>query len=378
MPWQECSIMSLRREFVTLAAQEGANIALLCRRYAISRKTGYKWLRRNQTGDKDALVDRSRRPAVSPRRSAAATEQSVLAVREEHPAWGGRKIRRRLQDLGTPTPPAASTITAILHRYGCIDASESAKRQAVQRFEAAHPNDLWQMDFKGHFPLSQGRCHPLTVLDDYSRFALAIVACPSEKEQTVRAHLITIFRRCGLPQRMLMDNGSPWGASDVESETSLGVWLMRLGIQITHGRPYHPQTQGKDERFHQTLQVEVIGRQTFTDIPTCQQRFDAWRTVYNFERPHEALGLAVPASRYRISPRPFPETMPPIEYGVGDIVRIVQGKGEISFQNREFKIGQGFRGQPVALRRTTTDGVYHVFFCQSLVASIDLQAYTDP
>jgi transposase InsO family protein len=368
--------MSLRREFVTQADQPDINMAELCRRFAISRKTGYKWLRRYREAGVGALADHSRRPSGSPRRSPAATEQAVLDLRSEHPAWGGRKIARRLQDLEFPSTPAPSTVTAILRRNGQIDPAESAKRQAVQRFEAAQPNELWQMDFKGHFPLAQGRCHPLTVLDDHSRFAVGVVACPDEQRTTVQDQLTAIFRLYGLPQRMLMDNGSPWGSSDLESETSFGVWLMRLGIQIGHGRPYHPQTQGKDERFNQTLLVEVIGRQTFSDIPACQRRFDAWRDVYNFERPHEALGLAVPGSRYQISPRAFPEILPPLEYGAGDVVRIVQGKGEISFRNQTFKIGKGFRGQPVAIRPTTTDGVYDVFFCQAKVAAIDLRAYT--
>jgi transposase InsO family protein len=378
MPWQEYSIMSLRHDFVVLASHEGANVAELCRRFSISRKTGYKWLGRYREGGPAVLADRSRRPDSSPRRSSAVTEEAVLGVRDEHPAWGGRKIARRLQNLGLQPAPAPSTVTAILRRNGRIDADDSATRRAPQRFEAAYPNDLWQMDFKGHFPLSRGRCHPLTVLDDHSRFAIGIVACADEQQQTVQRHLAAMFRCYGLPQRMLMDNGSPWGASDLDSETSFGVWLMRLGVQVCHGHPYHPQTQGKEERFNQTLLVEVIGRQTFTDIPACQRRFDAWRDVYNYERPHEAIGMEVPANRYQMSQRAFPESLPPIVYGTSDIVRIVQGKGEISFQNRPFKIGKAFRGQPVALRPTTTDGIYHVFFCQSQVASIDLQAYTEP
>lgn len=373
MPWQEHSIMSLRHDFVVLASPEGANIAELCRRFGISRKTGYKWLHRFQAGGTNDLTDHSRRPHSSPRRSTPATEEAVLAVRREHPAWGGRKIARRLQDLGQAAPPQPSTVTAILHRHGCVDPQASAQRQAWQRFEAAAANDLWQMDFKGHFALMQGRCHPLTVLDDHSRFAVAIVACPDEQEQTVHGHLTTVFRRYGLPQRMLMDNGSPWGMGDLDALSALAVWLLRLGVQVSHGRPYHPQTQGKDERFNQTLLVEVIGSQTFTDIPACQRRFDVWRDVYNDERPHEALGLAVPSSRYQMSPRPFPERLPPIVYGAGDVVRMVQTRGEISFRHRDFRVGKGLRGQPVALRPTTTDGVYHVFFCQAHVATIDLK-----
>ena len=153
---------------------------------------------------------------------------------------------------------------------------------------------------------------------------------------------------------------------------------MRLGVQMQHGPPYDARTQGNDERFNQTLKVEAIGNQVFSDVRACQQCFDTWRTVYNFERPHEALGLAVPASRYQMSVRSFPEQLPTVEYGAHDDVRIVQRHGKIYYKNREIKVGKGFCGQRVAVRPTTTDGVHEVFFCQTKVATFDLRAYTTP
>jgi transposase InsO family protein len=378
MPWKEYSIMSRRLEFVTLAQHDSVNMAELCRRFGISRKTGYKWRNRYGACGASALVDQSRRPHISPRKSSDTTERAVVDLRRAHPVWGGRKLARRLRDTGMDPVPAPSTVTAILRRHNCIDPAASEQRQSSHRFEAARPNDLWQMDFKGHFALATGRCHPLTVVDDHSRYAVGVVACPNERRETVQKHLTRIFQQYGLPQRMLMDNGTPWRPSDQESETALVVWLMRLGVDVSHGRAYHPQTQGKDERFNQTLKVEVIGHQMFRDLETCQERFDVWRDVYNLERPHEALGLEVPASRYRLSAHRFPETLPPIEYGAHDIVRSVQTNGEISLHNRDFLIGKGFRGLTVALRPTATDGVYDVFFCQSRVAQIDLQTYTAP
>src|SRR5438105_159094 len=168
------------------------------------------------------------------------------------------------------------------------------------------------------------------------------------------------------------NNGSPWGDSGGERYTKFTVWLMRLGIGISHGRPYHPQTQGKDERFHRSLKAEVLNRKSFADLVQCQQAFDRWRPVYNRERPHEALGLAVPADRYRMSPRPYPEALPAIEYGPGDIVRKVDISSRISFKNRVWRIGKAFCGELIALRPTLQDGIFAVHYCAHRIGTIDL------
>jgi transposase InsO family protein len=374
MPWKEVSTMSLRTEFVALAVQPGANIALLARRFGISRKTAYKWLGRAAAGGPDPLADRSRRPHTSPARTAEPLEVLVLQLRDRHPAWGGRKLRARLRALGQPDVPAASTLTAILRRHGRLDGPRAGRPRAWQRFEHAAPNDLWQMDFKGHFGLcGGGRCHPLTVLDDHSRYALALHACGDERTATVQAALTAVFHRHGLPRRMLMDNGSPWGDDWEHPWTPLTVWLLRLGVAVSHGRPYHPQTQGKDERFHRTLHAELLSRSTFSDLADCQGRFDPWRDVYNHERPHEALGLAVPASRYRVSPRAFPARLPPIAYDTTDTVRQVQDKGRFRFRGRTYQVSKAFRGYPIALRATGQDGVLGIWFCTQRLGYLDLR-----
>jgi transposase InsO family protein len=375
MAWKEVSIVVLRRDFVMLALQPGANIRELCRRFAISPTTGYKWLRRYRQDCEETFYDRSRRPQRSPRRSGQQTEQQLLSVRDAHPAWGARKIRARLQTLGQAALPAASTIHAILRRHGRIDPSESSKHQPWQRFEHEAPNQLWQMDFKGHFALGNGtRCHPLTVLDDHSRYAVCLQGCRDERGPTVQQRLTETFRRYGLPQRMLLDNGSPWGSDREHPYTPLTVWLLRLGIGVCHSRPYHPQTQGKEERFHRTLQAEVLSGPSFADFEALQQRLDQWRSIYNHLRPHQALAMAVPSSRYQVSGRRFPETLPPLEYDVGDVVRKVQGHGRIWFHNRVFRVGKAFRGYSVALRPTADDGLWEVFFATHCIARIDLSA----
>ena len=371
MPWKECSFVSEREEFVRMAKLESSNVSVLCRRFGISRKTGYKWLGRYESGECAALRDRSRRPHTSPSKTCDAMEAAVLSVRTRHRAWGGRKIRRVLLNAGHQEAPSAGTITAILHRHGLIDKSESSKHKAWMRFEHAHPNDLWQMDFKGHFAMDRDRCHPLTVLDDHSRYCVGLEACGNERGGTVRERLTGVFRRYGLPRRMLMDNGAPWGNDRDHPWTVLTVWLLQLGVGVSHGRPYHPQTQGKDERFHRTLKAEVLNGRSFEDIPACQSAFDDWRETYNVRRPHEALDLNTPITRYAVSVRSFPESLPPIEYGPGDTVRRVYDGGYLTLKNREYRVGHAFRGYPVALRPTTCDGVLDVYFCTERIGWIN-------
>ncbi len=373
MPWKEACTVGLREEFVRLASQEQANVRALCRRFEVSPERAYKWLRRFREGGASALGDRSRKPDKSPAKTTPQIEQRVLDARDKHPAWGGRKLRHWLLNHSVPEVPAASTITQILRRHGRIDAAESAKHKAFVRFEHAAPNDLWQMDFKGHFELEdRSRCHPLTVLDDHSRFNLGLRACGHEQGTLVQQELTQLFRRYGLPQRMLMDNGSPWGG-DEHLYTPLTVWLLRLGISVSHGRPYHPQTQGKEERFHRTFKAEVVARGRFRNLADCQPQFDPWRDIYNHERPHEALQMKVPSSCYRMSERAFPEVLPPLEYAPDCQVRKVYKGGQLDFRGRRFRVGKAFCGYPLGLRATTTDGCWEVRFGWQVIGQLDLR-----
>lgn len=377
MPWEVKDRMSLIKEFVELATKEGAKIAPLCRQFGISRKTAYKWLARIEAEGLAGLESRTSRPLHSPRRTDEVLTEAVLALRMTHPTWGSRKIRAKLEEQGHLELPATSTITDILRREGLVIPRTRIQHVAVGRFEHDTPNALWQMDFKGHFPTDAGRCHPLTVLDDHSRFSLCLAALPDERRDTVQPMLEEVFRLYGLPERMTMDNGSPWGCSSPgQKHTRLTVWLIRLGIRVGHSRPNHPQTQGKDERFHRTLNEDVVTRNHFRDLLDCQRSFDRWREIYNTERPHEALGLKAPASRYKPSPRAFPEQLAPIEYPAGDEVRKVQLKGEVHYRGREWRVGKAFVGLPVALRPSEEDGIVEVYFCDHRVAKIDLRQNT--
>jgi transposase InsO family protein len=374
MPWQEVSTMSLRHEFVLLAMQPEANMSELCRRFGITPKTGYKWRQRYAASGLAGLVDESRRPHHSPRRTAAAIEDAVVQLRHQHSAWGARKLIRRLGDLGHEDLPAPSTAQAILTRCGCIAPGEAAKHKAFVRFERAHANSLWQMDFKGHFPLKDGtRCHPLTVLDDHSRFNLGLRACADQQAGTVQEQLTEIFSRYGLPDSIGVDNGPPWGDSYEQPYTRVSVWMIRHGITVWHSRPYHPQTLGKDERFHRTLKAEVLACHNFFDLQASQHGFDRWREVYNFERPHDALGGGTPVTRYSASTRACPPVLPPIEYAADCHVRKVDQHGKFSFRGRSVRISKAFHGYPIGLRATVQDGVWDVYFCHHKINSIDLR-----
>ena len=371
MPWQEVSIMDQRREFIALALKEGANRRELCRRFGISPQTAYKWLSRHAAGE-DCLEDRSRRPHCSPLRSGPPIEAPVLAIRDAHPAWGARKIARCLERDGH-TIPALSTIHAILKRHNRIDPPAGSPGTPYQRFERPAPNLMWQMDFKGHMPLGDRTdCHPLTIIDDHSRYAVCLRACANEQTGTVQGALETTFRRYGLPEAILADNGSPWGDGPYRGWTKLGVWLLKLGIGVLHGRPYHPQTHGKNERFNRTLKDEVFALRRFQSLADVQRALDGWRDVYNLQRPHEALGQEVPASRYQPSPQAMPDRLPEVEYDEREIVRRVCAiRSYISFKGQSWRIPKAFRGERVAIR-PRAEGRYAVCFGAHQIAEIDL------
>lgn len=378
MTWKETSTMSLRQEFVHLALQDGANVRELCRRFGISAKTGYKWLARFQAAGNhaSALQDRSRKPLSSPARSSDAIEQAVLALRTQHPAWGGRKIAACLRQT-SQICVAPSTVTHILHRYALIEPAASCAATPWQRFEHDAPNRLWQIDFKGDFATTlAGRCHALTLLDDHSRLNLLLSAQRCTAGEFVTQQLVTVFRRYGLPLRINADNGAPWGSPSAHgrSLSELAIWLIRLGIRVSFSAAYHPQTNGKIERFHRTLEAEVLAGQHFADHAAVQRAFDAWQPIYNCQRPHEALGMQTPVQRYKPSPLPYSEQLRPIEYPSGDCVVTVGWNGFIQFQGRKLRLSSALHRLPVGIRANAQiDGLHDVFFCHQWIMQIDLR-----
>jgi transposase InsO family protein len=302
-------------------------------------------------------------------------EQKIIDLRTAHPSWGGRKIRRRLEDLGHVNLPLPGTVTHILRRHGLITPKASEQHTPWQRFEHDNPNALWQIDFKGNFQTLKGMCYPLTLIDDHSRFNLVLKACSRPNLETVTLALIDTFERYGMPLRINADNGPPWG-SPIRPEqrfTKLAIWLIRLGIRVSHSRPGHPQTNGKIERFHRTLKNDVLNGRQFLDLPETQNCFDAWRQVYNCERPHEAIKMGTPVTRYRPSPFVYPATLPPVEYLPGDIALKVGWEGNVKFQNQVIKLSAALHRETVAARAVhELDGVFDLYYCRQKILRIDL------
>jgi transposase InsO family protein len=253
MPFPEK--VEAREELCRLALSEGVNRRELCRRFNIRPRILYKWLDRYRQAGVAGLLDQSRRPHRSPSQTSPEMEAAVLAVRQENPVWGGRKIWKTLERRGL-VAPAPSTITGILRRKGV--ALVGPGKKTWKRFEHAEPNGLWQMDFKGHVEMAQSRLHPLTVVDDHSRYSVALHAADNERHLTVQNALQAAFERYGLPEIMLTDNGSPWGDRGEQTLTKLGIWLIEHGVAPWHSPPFHPQNHGKNERFNRTLKAELL------------------------------------------------------------------------------------------------------------------------
>lgn len=351
MPWESRTVEEQRREFAQ-AALQCRNFSALCREFGIDRHTGYKWKERYAA--QESLADKSRRPHTSPGRTPEAVEQQILAIRQENPGWGARKIRDILLQEGWPNVPCAKTVNNILNRYGCISREESLKRKPFVRFEKDLCNQMWQTDFKGEFRMADGKyCYPLDILDDHSRFVIRIA--PRLGTANVVIPVFTeAFREFGMPNSVLSDNGAQF-AGFRNGYTQFERWLMDLDILPIHGRIKHPQTQGKIERFHRTMKQELLNHTTIANIEDAQAKFSTWRDKYNNLRPHEALGMKRPGEVYQPSQREYKEKIEKFEYGGAHHVIKVNSWGYVRFDKWQVYLSETMIGQYIEFR-TTPDG----------------------
>jgi transposase InsO family protein len=375
MPWDARPMSELRTAFAHAVRTAKLSVAAACRQFGISRKTGHKWLARFDRAPDQPLADRSRRPATSPRQTPAAVEAQVLAVRDEF-GWGGRKIRAYLAARGVAVP-SARVVHQVLARHGRL-AGAAAAAVAWQHFERAAPNELWQLDFKGPVEVARQRVHPLVIVDDHSRFLLALRACPDLTMATAWAALWEALGEYGLPEAVLCDHAfgtrgqSPCGVSWFEAR------LLRLGVRPCHGRPYHPQTQGKVERLNGTLQRELWPHARRDDLAAFQADLDRWRRqTYNPVRPHQALGDAPPVSRWRPSPRPRPAALPAVTYPAGAELRKVMNRGDVSWRGYRILVGAGLEGEWVRVEEQAgAVAVYYAAKQVRLLAAAQLRRDT--
>ena len=372
LPWNEESIVSQRLRLIEQLLLPNANVSEVCKSFNISRKSAYKWLSRYNSGGITSLTDRSKAPIHQPCKTSSELEERIIESHQENPYWGPRKLRDHLLHVKNISDiPSHTTFDRILKRNDCQVITSNKSKPATLRFEREEPNDLWQMDFKGSFMTEDKRCYPLTILDDCSRFSLSLTACDNETSDVVKGHLVRVFNEFGLPNQINVDNGNPWGAADLTSYTSLQIWLMKLGIKITHSAPFHPQTNGKDERFHRTLKLEVLHKRSYKR-KEIQDVFNAWRHKYNHERPHEALGGRPPGHKYCISSRRYSDTPPAFEYEEGIIKKVHSVNGTICFKGQRFIAGKGFKGEYVALKETDESDEFALFFMDNFIKKVKL------
>ena len=375
MPWSEKDLMLLRKEFVLQANKKAIPFARLCRMYNISRKTGYKWLARYQQKEVEPFMNKSTKPSSTPTATSEQLVKQIIRVRQAHPKWGGRKIRAYLIQQQVASVPAASTISGILKRRGYVDL-QAQRHPNYQRFEHDSPNHLWQMDFKGHFAYESGRCHPLTMLDDRSRFLLCLQACKNEQKLTVQEQLIRVFQRYGLPERINVDNGAPWGSLfKVCRYTSLSVWLIKHGVQVSYSRPHHPQTNGKIERLHRTLKSELLSATYFRSLEQIQTRFNEWQNCYNVERPHEALNMQVPAHFYQPSYREYQEKVAEYEYSKDYQLYTIDVRGRLAINGYPLFVGVPFAKELLGVRQTNIDGQIEIYFRHQKLGRVNLTKF---
>ncbi|MDR3740845.1 MAG: IS481 family transposase, partial [Terracidiphilus sp.] len=324
MPWKLMDIREQRVQFVVAASRLEKPFGSLCEEFEISRPTGYLWLERYRLDGIKGVAERSRRPRFSPAQTLPALENQVVWARQRYPDWGARKLQELLRRRGVEL--ARSTIHRILLRRGLVR-PQDRHPAALERFERRRPNELWQMDFKGPMTARQ-KMGPLSVLDDHSRYVIALDKLENQRTEAVREHLESAFQRCGLPESMLMDHGTPWWSMPSSGGlTVLSLWLMRQGIGLHWSRVRHPQTQGKVERFHGELQ-RALDCRTGKQEPT-QAWLDCYRWEHNYVRPHEALEMATPSTRWYPSPRRYDPHPPAWEYESGAWVRKVDCEGKL-------------------------------------------------
>lgn len=367
MPWKTRSCVELRVEFV-VRAERGENISSLSREFGVSRTTAYKWLNRfSQEGSVRSLLDRSRRPHHSPHKIPESLEKHICSRREEF-GWGARKLRELLKKDGHDVPE--STIKRVLKRNNLLLA-EGSHCPAPQRFERSSPNEMWQVDFKGPIGIGEARCEPLSIIDDHSRYLVSLKAVRSKQIPEIRAAFTQVFENYGIPESILLDHGTPWwNSSNYLGLSQFSVWLMKQDLRLLFSRVRHPQTQGKVERFHRSLALAIRHQGT-------PRRFSEWKYVlpriqfdYNYIRPHEALGMSPPASRYNKSRNAYNPSPRPFEYPEGATVMKVGSNGQFIYRKKQLFVSRALSDEYVRIEEI--QDLLLVFYRNSIVREISL------
>jgi len=374
MPWKTTNKEEQRYELVRQMRDGVTPVSELCRRFRISRQTAYRWRRRFQAKRLAGLEDRSHRPARVFGRTGRLWLERLRRLRMQRPTWGARKLRHRLgRRFGWAGVPAVATLSRWLKRWGLASGRRRRKpgpvviRRAVRA--ARHCNEVWTVDFKGWYRTGDGlRVDPLTVRDLHSRYGLRIGLLASQGVASTRREFARIFRQHGLPERIRCDNGTPFGGGGPTGLTRLSAWWVKLGIEVEFMTPGRPCENGAHEQFHRVYKAEVA-RHPARNLTGQQRRSTAWLRDYNHERPHEALGMQVPAQRYRKSPRRLPARIRSWTYAEKWERRWVKGNGEISWHGTRWFVGEAFVLDYVGLKPVRR-GIWKVYFGPVLVGEL--------
>lgn len=357
----------LREEFV-IAARNCSNFSALCGEFGITRKTGYKWVERDQQNL--GFKDLSRCPKTQPTKTPIETEQLILDIRSENPGWGAKTIHKVLENEGVKNLPCTRTVNNILNRNGFIEKEESDKRKKYLRFQKENCNEMWQVDFKGDFKMNDGnRCYPLDIIDDCSRYLIKIVPSKNTKNVVIPAFECA-FREYGMPMSVLSDNGEQFAGLRM-GYTKFEKWLMCLDILPIHCRIKHPQTQGKIERFHRTLKNELLKHDSFNNIADANQKLQIWRNKYNNVRPHEALNMLTPSEVYTRSNREYTGNITAYEYSGEYPVLKVNYKGYVSIDGQRMFFSDTFIGEHIEFRPNPLGDSFIACFRNFQIAEFD-------
>lgn len=382
MPWARTDWMSERLKFVAAYVEYEASFSDLCRDFGISRKTGYKWVRRYQAEGVTALEEISRAPHAHPNAVAPDIVQTIVAIRRRHPRWGPRKVRVVLRRQRPRIElPAASTIGDILKRHGLVRPRRRVRRSspyAARLREYVAPNAVWCADFKGCFPVGGvggERCHPLTISDGYSRYLLRCRGLRRPLSQYAKRVFESAFNEYGLPRAIRTDNGPPFSTLAPGGLSRLSIWWIRLGIRPERIMPGRPEQNGRHERMHRTLKAETA-KPPRASFSAQQRAFDRFQLEYNEQRPHEALGQVVPASLYRPSLRSYPQELPEPDYPRHFESRVAYPNGVISLGTTQWYVSACLAGERLGLE-PCDDGRWRVHFAWVPIGMLDLKRATD-
>lgn len=365
MPWSTETPMEQRMKLIEAWKARVFSDVELFEHFGVSRKTGYKWIGRYEEEGVEGLRDRSRAPHRCPHRISEEVEDAIVAVRQKHPRWGPKKIVKVLEWKHPEVAwPAASTAGEVLSRRGMVKArrrKQGRGKPTTKLTEPRGPNDVWPLDFKGEFRLGSGHlCYPVTMSDLYSRFLVLCNGQPSKAMAPTQDSMKGAFRDVGLPWSIRTDNGEPFASHGLCGLNQLNIWWMKLGIRHERINAGRPQQNGAHERMHRELKADTA-RPPAATAKLQQQRFDAFRAIWNYERPHEALGQKPPGLLWEPSPREYPEKLPKPEYPGHYEVRIVRSRGEIKFKGHKLFLSHALAHERVGLEEVD-DGVWSVRF----------------